>query len=215
MIYSFAGCIMEGAPFLQPFLPNGVTSIRGMSSEGVLRLLSGDALAIEESQLQRILNKHPHLSSDYGTYYGITKISAIVWTPVSDAIYLTPLVRCRDKTTYPFYDGLLDDIFGTTSASLSIAVIKSLWAQLHKETVKIRQRAVVYYPTDHLHSGTWKDRIDTIQQLARKMFSDWQHYTVDPELGDDGYWAHYSKPAIVRLWEQVRRGVQFDHLQSS
>lgn len=209
MIYSFAGCVMEGARFLQPFLPGSETSTRGMSTEGVLRLLNGETLSIDEDQLQQILNNNPN--SPKGTYFGITKITGIIWTPVSDAIYLTPLARCQDKTTYPFHDGALNSILGTTGASLSFAAIKALWAQLYKETTKISRRAVVYYPTDHLHSGAWKERIERLQRLARDLFNDWQYYTVRPELAEpNGYWAHYSQSAREELWEQIGEGFKIN-----
>ena len=210
MIFSFAGCIMEGAPFLTPFQPGGQTSTRGMSTEGVLRLLAGETLSLDEQQAAKVREQHPDWD---GTYHGITgKIDAILWTPVSDAIFLTPMARCPDKTTYPFYDGTIDTILGSTGASLSVETIRALWSRLYSQTIppvsgnQFRFRAVVYYPTDHLASSAWKTRIDTLQQLAKERFSAWHHYTIEPELAEPGgFWAHYAQEAKKRLWKRIEQ----------
>jgi hypothetical protein len=182
-----------------------------MSTEGVLRLLAGETLSLEESQAAKVREKHPDWN---GTYNGILgdiatehgPVDALLWTPVSDAIFLTPMARCPDKTTYPFYDGTIDTILGSTGASLSDSMLEATWNLLKESTDDIPFRGVVYYPTDHLESSEWKKRIDTAQQSARHMMSDWHHYTIEPELAEPGcYWAHYHQAAKERLWKRIEQ----------
>ena len=207
MIFSFAGCIMEGAPFLTPFQPGGQTSTRGMSTEGVLRLLAGETLSLDEQQAAKVREQHPDWD---GTYHGLPEqIDAILWTSVSDAIFLTPMARCPDKTTYPFYDGTVDAVLGTTGASLSDTMLESMWDLLRERTDSIPFRGVVHYPTEHLQSSAWKERIDSIQYAARLRLKNWRHFTPEPELAEPGgFWAHYSESAKQRLWAQIEEAMR-------
>ena len=205
-VYSFAGCVMEGAPFLSPFAPGTETSTRGMSTEGVLRLLSGESLAIEECQLAQLRAKNHRLPDEYGRYNPVhaDRLDTILWTPVSDAVYLIPLARCPDKTVYPIHDAYLNETLGSTGASLSYETMSALWARLYETTAGIDRRGVVFYPTDHLIDGPWKRRIDTIQRQAHIAFSAWKPFTVEPDLAEPGgYWAHYSEAARQKLWGEV------------
>lgn len=205
-VYSFAGCIMEGAPFLTPFVPGGQRSTLGMSTEGVLRILGNETLAIEPEQLELLRSDDPGRPVDFGVYGGLraSMIDAILWTPVSDAVYLTPLARCQNKSVYPIHDARINSVLGTTGASLSLAAIGALWSQFFEQTQEISQRAIVFYPTDHLTARPWKERIDMLQDWAGNLFHGWHHFTPKAELAmDDGYWAHYSDDARLRLWAEV------------
>lgn len=196
---------MEGAPYLTPFKPGGQTSTRGMSTEGVLRLLSGETLSLDEAQAAKVREHHPNWDGTYKLDRA-QDIDAILWTPVSDAIFLTPAARCPDRTTYPFYDGTLDTILGSTGASLSMEAIRCLWERLIERADGIPFRAIIKYPTTHLASSAWKDRIDRLQTMAEHWFGYWHNYTIKPELEEPGeYWAHYSQAAKERLWDRIEQ----------
>jgi len=201
-IVSFAGCIMEGAPFLTPFQPNGATSTRGMSTEGALRLLGGESLAIERSELEKIRACRPELSEHYGEYepVHVGTLDGILLTPVTDAVYLTPSARCPDLSVYPIHDGVV----ASTGASLSMQAMLGLWGRLRDITSEVTYRGIVHYPTNHLSSPEWKCRIDSVQSEADRFFHGWKQFTIEPELAEsDGYWAHYSDRAKQNLWKSI------------
>jgi len=205
-IVSFAGCITDGAPFLTPFSPGGQQHPAGMGTEGALRLLSGESLAIEPCQLAKLREVHPELSNTYGIYHAldVERIKAILWTPVVDATYLISNVRCHDKTTYPVHDNFLDETFGSTAASLSRQTILSLWGRLRDIVRSVPFKGIIRYPTDHLYSDDWKLRIDALQNGAAHVLEGWQTFTIEPELAEPGvYWAHYSRAAREKLWAEI------------
>jgi hypothetical protein len=194
---------MAGAPFLSPFYPGAENSTRGMSTEGVLRLLARESLSIEPNELANIRKARPELPKTYGRYDALylDGIDGILWTAVTDAVYLTPSARCPDLSVYPVHDGVVQ----TTGASLSRQAILALWGRLRDVTKETTFRGIVHYPTDHLDSPEWKRRIDSIQNEADDFFQGWKQFTIRPELAKTGdYWAHYSERAKQNLWQQIQ-----------
>jgi hypothetical protein len=204
-VYSFAGCILDGAPFVDPLPPAGNNAF-GMSSEGILRLMAGNTLSIDPPQLAQLRAADPALSEASGRYDPINPatIKALLWTPVNDAIYLFPNARCPDKTSYPIYNGAVDTILGTTGASMSRAMIFALWDRLLQATASIPFKAILSYPTTHLASSAWKERLDKLDELACLNFDSWHEFTIraEPEAGVT-YWAHYSETARRELWDSI------------
>ena len=207
-VYNFAGCVMDGAPYLTPLTPN--PSAFGISTDGVLRLLHGRTIALEPNDLMRLRAANPLLPEHVGRYDPIAEssIHAIFWTPINDAIYLTPKARCDDKSAYPIYNGAIDQVLGTTSASLSLETIVALWHSLIEATSSIPHKFMVLYPTVHLDNSPWKKRIDEITALALAEFRDvgWLGASVEPELEPgQRYWAHFCGRAKVKLWDDIAK----------
>jgi hypothetical protein len=204
-VFNFAGCIMDGAKYLTPFAPDNNPTILGLNTEGVVRLLAGETLEIEPEQIGWLREAILSLPEHFGQHAMPSgHVDGMVWSPLPDAVFLTPHARCPDKTVYPIYDGAIDQVLGSTGCSLSMAAINGIWRVFHGITAHVPMRAAVFYATDHLDSSEWKARIDQVQEFARSMFRDWLQFTVEPELAESGgYWAHYSERARQQLWAGI------------
>ena len=205
-VYNFAGCVLEDAPFLTPFLPSGHANAPGMSTEGILRLFTGDSLALCAADYSRLSASRPGLSENFGRYDTIDprQVKAILWTPVVDATFLYPHACCADKTVYPVHDNAINTVLGSTKSSFSWSTINALWSHLDGLTRDIPLRGIVNYPTDHLESTEWKSRIDSAQETASDFLAEWETFWIEPELVEgDGYWAHFSDRAKRNLWREV------------
>jgi hypothetical protein len=114
-------------------------------------------------------------------------------------------MKCRDKTMYPVHDGVLNKIFGYTSATLSINIISGLYRELALITNCIPHKFLVVYPTDYLQKDEWKTRIDNVQTQASLFFTDndWDVITFEPELDTSNYWAHYSFKSRQVVWNKI------------
>lgn len=204
--YAFAGCILEGAPFLTPFEPTDATNPAGMGTEGLLRLFNDEPIALHHPDLLKLRAANPALSADFGRFdcIDISQVKAIFWTPVVDATFLYPLARCADRSIYPVHNGAIDAVLGTTSASMSLDTMRALWARMEEVTRQIPVRCVVCYPTDHLIISDWKKRIDWAQTVSAAFLSDWEVLAPEAELAEPGgYWAHYSRRAIDKMWREA------------
>ena len=205
-VYSFCGCILDGMDGLAQFQPGGEHTTRGMSTEGILRLLTGDGIRLHPDDLAKVRSQYPALPECTGRWNPInpTRIKAILWTPVTDATFLYPAARCEDRTVYPIHDGFLNGIIGAGHAAMSYQTLYALWADLNKVTESIPFRAIIQYPTDHLDKPDWKERIDRAQFVAEAVLSDWEVFAPEPDLtGMDGYWAHYSLASRQKLWAAI------------
>jgi hypothetical protein len=207
-IYSFAGCVMAGASFLTKFLPGYQPTMLGISTEGVIRLLSGETLSIDEQQLNQIKSSNKELEDNFGVYYpiNIEEIECILWTSISDATYFTNVCKCPDKSCYPFYDGVINKGLGSGGFHvLSVPLLEATWNHFIYLTRLVPIRIVINYPTKFLLKSSWLDRINLVQYKAEKLFmeSGWGSMWVYPELGRDGYWAHYSDSVLTKLYRDI------------
>jgi hypothetical protein len=202
---------MDGAPFLTPLTPGDRAF--GMSTEGILRLFTGESLSVDPPQLDRIKIANPGLPTWFGQYdpIDLAAMKAIFWTPINDAIYLYPHARCPDKTVYPVYNGTIDAVLGTTSASMSVTTISALWRLFLEKTDSVPFKAIIRYPTDHLENSAWQSRIDLLQESACGVFAGcgWKIFSPTPDLEPgQTYWAHYSTAAKHRMWEEIAVALQ-------
>lgn len=211
LVYSFAGCAMNGATFLTTFEPGKIKTTLGMNTDGALRLLTGNDIKFDNMQLIK-LKKETKLDESYTNYnaLNISEIKGIIWASIIDSTYLIPNIKCEDKTIYPIHDGALNKIFENTSASMSFDLIMSLWERLISITNKIPYKAVVNYPTNYLENDLWKSRIDFYQSLASTFFKNrgWKIFTFDAELNSSNYWSHYSDKSRQAIFGQIAYDLQ-------
>jgi len=151
-------------------------------TEGLIRLLSGEVLDIHPEDKAmlgsngiKIEDRDRILRLDDPDY-----LTHILWSPYMDQVGKQTTIRCQDGTAYPYLPVEVRPYY-TPVKYFAKSAIYAYWREFIRLTRWIPNKAVVLYPTNHMHDSQMKSRLDETNAAARKLFSanGWRIYTVD------------------------------------
>ncbi|HVW67253.1 MAG TPA: hypothetical protein VHA78_06040 [Candidatus Peribacteraceae bacterium] len=227
MVYSFANCVMGGAPFLDMFQPVE-RSIVNMKTEGILRLLDGETIIMHDDDRQRLYASRawaeysgkyfPHVPPDSPLFSMFHPFSpqaddVFLWSPFADCVVSFTSARCTDGTLFPCIREPMGAVF-EHHIRMPFVATQALWHALAHKLAHVRKKAVILYPPDTMHEtirdpdrrAYHVDRVRFSNEQAASLFSSygWRIFSPEAQLEQgQSDWSHYSDQSRRMLWNDI------------
>lgn len=227
--YSFANCLLYKAPYLTHIGTLSV-SVLNMRTEGILRLLSGEAIRMHPEDKAALMRSavwtdfvkrynaahDPRLPVfDVFEPLSVKPDDGFLWSPFSDTLCSFTVARCTDGLPYPC---LMDpvNIFFRHTTRTDLAHCETQWLRLADRLSHVRRKAVILYPPDTIappaftpeKAAELRAHVNAYNARAVELLAPLGWTVIAPSrvsCPDGAYWAHYSPEVIAEVKERVAK----------